>query len=123
MFKGMHRVSTSTNPLALFFATSMVFNPFRKKDAAPAPAPTTKKIVLEGVAKPPELPKPEPPSQDPFISRLQASGRHQDFNPSESVRVSQMTCPACQASFRIFLNADGKKTLVKCPGCAKYYKM
>lgn len=116
-------VSTSTNPLALFFATSMVFNPFRKKDAAPAPAPTTKKIVLEGVAKAPEIPKPAPPSQDPFLSRLQANGRHQDFNPSESVRVSQMTCPGCQASFRIFLNADGKKTLVKCPGCAKYYKM
>jgi predicted Zn finger-like uncharacterized protein len=108
---------------SVFFGTSMVFNPFRKKEVAPMPAPTIKKVVLEGVATPPVLPKPEMPTQDPFISRLHASGRHQDFNPSESVRVSKMSCPSCQASFRIFLNADGKKTVVKCPGCAKYYKV
>ena len=110
--------------LAGLVATSMALNPFRKKTEAPVPKPVARRVVVEGVATAPSLPTPPPPPPtDPLKQRLLFHGLHQDFNPSESVKTSQMTCPSCQTSFRIFLNSDGKKTVVKCPSCAKYYKV
>jgi predicted Zn finger-like uncharacterized protein len=118
----MHSLSKTQRPLVGLFSTTMVFGLFKKKsEATPAAAPV-RRVVLEGVSAPPQLPTPAAPQEDPFTQRLRANGRG-DFNPSESVRTSQMTCPACQTSFRIFLNSDGKKTVVKCPSCAKYYKV
>lgn len=78
--------------------------------------------MVEGY-KPPPPPKVTPVADDPLRPKLLFHGLHPDTNPSENVRTARMTCPSCNESFRYFVNSDGKKTVVKCPGCAKAYRI
>jgi hypothetical protein len=103
-----------------------MFKLFGKKDDKTAePAPTVKRhVVIEGqkTTIAPTTPR-DPPAMDPLRQRLLFQGLHEDTNPSENVRVSNMTCPSCATSFRYFLNSDGKKTVVKCPSCTKTFRL
>ena len=128
-------MSTTRRNLIGFVATSMAFGLFKRKEkqlgaptATRSPPPPTaisnQRVVVEGIANAPVLPTPPTPAPtDPMQHLIKFQGLHRDFNPSASVKTGQMTCPSCQASFRMFLNSDGKKTIVKCPSCAKQYKV
>lgn len=101
---------------------------FKKADAArpsgAPPEPPRPRVVLEGMSRALDIP---PPKQDKPVDTLRQELRyqalHEDINPSTSVRAAEMTCPNCERHFRYFLNADGKKTVVKCPGCAQPYRL
>lgn len=93
-----------------------------KKEQKTEPA-VQRRVVIEGY-KPPPMPAPkETPVTDPLKQRLLFRGLHEDINPSENVRTSRMTCPSCTHEFRYFVNSDGKKTVVKCPSCAKTFRL
>lgn len=83
------------------------------------------RIVLEGMQRELDLPKPSapPPVADPLRHELRYHALHGDVNPSSSVRPAEMTCPGCDRHFRYFLNANGTKTVVSCPGCGRQFRL
>lgn len=99
----------------------MAFRFLQKKSEPSKRAVPAGRVVIEGY-KPPSVPASTPKPEDPLRPSLLFQGLHPDTNPSENVRTANMTCPSCNTSFRFFINSDGKKTVVKCPACAKAYR-
>lgn len=100
----------------------MAFRFFPKRAEPVKRAVATQRVVIEGY-KPPPPPPVKANDADPLRPQLLFQGLHPDTNPSENVRTATMTCPSCSTGFRYFVNSDGKKTVVRCPGCAKAYRL
>lgn len=108
--------------LSAFTVVGLAFRLFGRRADAPTPT-VSRRVVIEGHV-PPALPAPKPPpAPDPLQQGLLFRGLHGEANPAESVRTGTMTCPACNHSFRFFRNSDGKATVVRCPSCAKTYRV
>lgn len=106
-------------------ATLVLMGFFGRREAkAPTPTPMpARRVVIEGPTPPPVPPPPKPRPRNPLEEGILFRDLHPDLDPAPSVRTATMTCPSCSATFRYFLNSDGKKTIVGCPGCAKQYRL
>lgn len=119
----MHTLSKISPSVATFVLFSLFGKKTKEQPAPPAaPIPTRRVLIEGGPVKSMPVPPPQPPT-NALRQRLLFHGLHEDFDPTPNVRTANMTCPSCNTSFRYFLNSDGKKTVMRCPGCAKDYRV
>lgn len=105
-----------------------LFGLFKKKDEATkgAEAVGGRQVIITPATNdnlpPAQAVTPEEPMH-PLRRDLRFKGLHLDVDPSASVKRAEMTCVHCDRTFKYFVNSNGVKTVVHCPGCARQYRV